>query len=516
MKQLIFIIILFLIITTTYSAQPDKDTIIIQDIEKYYCESDRIDSLLLDWYYYTGRDTLSFFELYDKENLILNVPDSVIKERIKNIATPIDLAYNRLVQNYVDRYVNRGEIIAPRLLGRSIQYFPVFEKYLDVFGLPLELKYLPAIESALNTNAVSRAGATGLWQIMYRTGLMLGLEINSYVDERRDPEKSTIAACMFLKQLYETYQCWNLALAAYNCGPGRLNGAIRRSGGETNYWKLLPYLPRETRNYVSAFIAVTYLFSYYEDHNYKPEFFDFIDDYDTVMITQQLHFAQIDSVLGISINELRELNPMYRKDIVPAKQKAYPLKIRREYLTDFIRLEDSIYNYMDSVFFSPERFNYDPKERITRQVSVAPQPSGTAALKYTVKTGDAIGLIAQWYGVSVSNLRAWNGISGNLIRAGQTLNVYVPESSKSKYEQINQMSFEEKQKMIGVKVEPKEQTDSKTVTGYKYYTVKRGDSPWIIASRFSGVSVEEILQVNGLNSSSTLNVGDRLKIPIKE
>lgn len=492
----------------------EPDTLLIKNEDKHFCLTNRVDSLLYNWYRFSGADITNFFEAEDIDNLILDIPDSIYRERLKAISTPMDLAYNSFVQSYINRYIKRGTVLSPKLLGLSVKYFPLFEEMLDANGLPIELKYLPAIESAFNPNAVSRAGATGIWQIMYRTGIAGGLEINSYVDERRCPVKSTEVAVLYLKDLYEAYQCWNLALAAYNCGPGCLNNAIRRSGGETDFWKLRPYLPRETRNYVPAFIAVTYLFSFYEEHNYKPEFFDFIYDFDTVIITKNLHFAQIDSVLGISTNELRLLNPQFRRDIVPAGEgKKYPLNIRRKYITDFIALEDSIYNFMDSVFFDKNRFYYQPVERQVAQRQRTPQPPGTVALNYTVKSGDVIGHIARWYGVSIQDIRAWNGLATNTIRLGQNLTIYVPESLKSRYEIVNEMSFEEKQEIAGVRTQTESPVSPVATGNYSYYTVKSGDNTWTIANRFPGVSVDDILRHNGLNASSTLRIGQQLKIP---
>ncbi len=515
MKNCSVIIFLTVFFAINLSAN-DRDTLLIQNEEKYFCLTNRVDSLLYSWYRFSGMDTESFFSSADIENLILDIPDSIYRERLKTINTPIDLAYNSFVQSYINRYIKRGTILSPKLLGLSANYFPLFEEILDAHGLPLELKYLPAIESAFNPNAVSRAGATGIWQIMYRTGIAGGLEINSYVDERRCPVKSTEVAVLYLKDLYQAYQCWNLALAAYNCGPGCLNNAIRRSGGETDFWKLRQYLPRETRNYVPGFIAVTYLFSFYEEHNYKPDFFEFINDFDTVMITRNLHFAQVDSVVGISTGELRQLNPQYRRDIVPAGEgKKYPLNIRRKYLTDFITLEDSIYNFMDSVFFDKNRFYYQPVERQIAQRQRAPQPPGTVGLNYTVKSGDVIGHIARWYGASTQDIRAWNGLSTNTIRLGQNLMIYVPESLKSRYEIVNEMSFEEKQEIAGIRVQTEPQASHVATGNYNYYTVKSGDNPWTIATRFPSVTVDDILRYNGLNASSTLRIGQQLKIPKK-
>lgn len=515
--KLVFVILFFvpLFSANISIAASENDTIRMKSENILYCPADRLDSLLLKWCFFSGRDSLSYFKYSDRENLLLDVPDSVFEYRIRNIMSPVQLTYNKLVQSYIDRYVKRGRWMAPKFLGLSIQYFPIFEEILDSYDLPLELKYLPAIESAFNPHAVSRAGATGIWQIMYRTGLFLGLEINSYVDERRDPVKSTEAACIYLKQLYDTYECWNLALAAYNCGPACVNNAIRRSGGKTNYWEILPYLPHETRNYIPAFTAISYLFQYYNEHNYKPEFIEFYDDYDTVMVSKQLHFAQIDSVLGVSVNELRELNPQYRKDIIPAKEKAYPLRLRRQNIGEFIRLEDSIYSFRDSIFFNPGRFNYKPDEKIADYVRFVPQPEGTVELTYIVKSGDVIGHIARWYGVNVNDLKGWNGISRNLIRVGQKLKVYVPEAVAAHYKSVDKMSFEEKQRMVGIETTPKKETVAINTGEFEWYTVKRGDNPWEISKKFSGVTVDEILKINGLTGTSKLNIGDKLKIPKK-
>lgn len=480
-----------------------------------YTMADHLDSLLLDWFYYTGRDTIEYLKPDDRYKFKTDIPDSIFRERINQIVTPIELSYNSNVQKYLNRYVKNGKWIAPKFLGMSEKYFPMFEEKLDSYNIPLELKYLPIIESALNPLAKSRAGATGLWQFMYKTGKGLGLEINSYVDERSDPEKSTDAACRYLKQLYETYQNWTLALAAYNAGPGTINNAIRRSSGKTSYWELYPYLPNETRNYVPGFIAIVYLFEYADEHNIKPEYIHFYEDTDTVMVKKQLHFAQLDSVLGIDVGETRELNPQYKLDIIPAKNKEYPLRLRRKYLGEFMKLEDSIYNYLDTVFFNPEKQEIKLDEKYIEQIPTAAQPEGTVQLNYTVKSGDVIGLIASWYDVETSQLKAWNGIYGNMIRVGQTLKVYVPQSLESRYKIINLQSFDEKQREKGIDPKTNKKKEEPIDPSYVYYTVKSGDSPYGISLKYDGVSAEDILKLNGINDPSSLKIGQKLKIKKK-
>lgn len=492
----------------------DNDSIVSEN--DGYTMADNLDSLLLSWYYYTGRDTIAFLNSAERYTFNTDVSDSVYADRIRNISTPLDLAYNSNVQKYLDRYVKNGRWIAPKFLGLSHQYFLLFEEKLDAYGIPLELKYLPVIESALNPVAKSPAGAVGLWQFMYKTGIGMGLEINSFVDERMDPVKSTDAACRYLKSLYQTYGDWTLALAAYNAGPGTINNAIRRAGGNTNYWDLYPYLPNETRNYVPGFIAIVYLFTYADLHGIKPEFVKFYEDVDTVMVTQELHFAQLDSVLGIDVGQTRELNPQYKLDIIPAKTKPYPLRMRRQYISKFIQYEDSIYNYMDTLFFNPQKYTFKPDEKYVETVVPTGQPAGTVAMSYSVKSGDAVGLISSWYGVNIAQLKAWNGLSGNNINVGQVLKVYVPSSLESKYKIVNNLSFDEKQRMVGINTSANNTVvEEKIDSTYEYYTVKSGDSPYGISLKYPGISADEIMRLNGITNASGLKIGQKLKIKKK-
>ena len=281
-----------------------------------------------------------------------DVSDAVIIKRLQAIPTTIELPYNQVVRSYIDRYVKRGRTLVEEMLGLSLYYMPIFEQALEKERLPLELKYLPVIESAMNPNAVSRAGAAGLWQFMVGTGKGLGLEVSTLVDERRDPYKSSDKAAKFLKNLYDIYGDWSLAIAAYNCGPGNVNKALRRAGGEKkDFWDIYDYLPKETRGYVPAFIAATYVMTYYKHHNISPSLAKRPLITDTVGVSRRIHFNQISKVLNVSLDELRALNPQYRCDVIPgSKSRPYTLVLPSQQIYAYIMSEDSISGYMASAY----------------------------------------------------------------------------------------------------------------------------------------------------------------------
>ena len=311
----------------------------------------RVDSLV-NAHYYFRHDTLEA-GVVCRDSLILDLPDSVYQKRIDDMHSPVELSFNDPVRRNLDFYIKRAYRQIPRLLALSEYYFPMFEEILDQYDLPYELKYLAVIESALNPEAVSPVGATGLWQFMYRTGKLHGLEINSYVDERRDPVKSTYAACQYMETLYDIYGDWLLVLAAYNCGPGNVNRAISRSGMKDNFWDIYYYLPRETRNYVPAFIAVSYVFEYYDEHGFLAEPMELPGAVDTVMIHHDVHFDQIAACMNIDKEELRFLNPQYKRDLIPANNRPRHLLLPVERIDDFIAIEDSVYLYKDSIYLNP-------------------------------------------------------------------------------------------------------------------------------------------------------------------
>lgn len=266
-------------------------------------------------------------------------------DRLSRMPTVMEMAYNDVVQKFIDRYSERLRHSISYMLGASNFYMPLFEEALETYQLPLELKYLPVIESALNPKAISRVGATGLWQFMLTTGKQYGLQVNSLVDERRDPVKSSYAAARYLSDLYKIFGDWNLVIAAYNCGPANINKAIHRANGEKDYWQIYPYLPKETRGYVPAFIAANYIMTYYSQHNICPMTTRLPAQTDTIMVNQNIHLEQVAEVVGINIDLLRSLNPMYRRDIVPGATELSPIRLPQTEVGRFIDLQDSICNY---------------------------------------------------------------------------------------------------------------------------------------------------------------------------
>ncbi len=275
-------------------------------------------------------------------------PEEVFIDRLSRMPTVMEMAHNNVVQQFIDRYCSRLRGTISYVLGASNFYMPIFEEALEAYQVPLELKYLPVIESALNARAVSRVGATGLWQFMLATGKQYDLKVNSLVDERRDPIKASYAAARYLKDLYKIFGDWNLVIAAYNCGPGNVNKAIQRSGGSKDYWQIYPYLPRETRGYVPAFIAANYMMTYYSLHNICPMNSRLPAQTDTIMVTKKIHLEQVAKVLGLDIEMLRAINPMYRHDIIPGNTEPYALRLPQTEISRFIEQEDAILNYRAS------------------------------------------------------------------------------------------------------------------------------------------------------------------------
>ncbi len=349
--------------------------------------------------------------------------DSVYAERLKMLATEVQLPYNTVVRDYIDRYVRRGGTME-HVLGMGQYYFPIFEQALYDHGLPLELKMLPVIESALIPIARSHASAVGLWQLMMPTAKHYGLEITSFVDERLDPIKSTNAACLFLKDLYKMYGDWTLVIAAYNCGPGNVNKAMRRAGKVGTYWDVWNHLPRETRGHVPAFIGASYGYTFHKAHSLKPKEISHSLIVDTLSIRKMMHFDQITSTLPITKEELRTLNPQYRIDIIPAMEKQYTLVLPTDLIGDFIDNESVIYA-KDTTYLK----KYLQVDNLTpeKAKNIAASGGGTSSgesVRYKIKSGDTLGGIAARYKVKVSDIQRWNNIKGTNIRAGKYLTIY--------------------------------------------------------------------------------------------
>ncbi|HDR67857.1 MAG TPA: LysM peptidoglycan-binding domain-containing protein [Bacteroidaceae bacterium] len=479
-----------------------------------------LDSLLNVYYVNQSLEEIIDDSQLENDTRIPEFPDSVYLARLSEIPSVVDLTYNRLVKNYIDVYSKKRRDQVKYMLGLTDYYFPFIEEIFDFYNVPYELKYLSIIESALNPRAVSRAGAVGIWQFMYGTGRYYGLNINSLVDERRDPVRSTHAAARYLADLYGMYGDWTLALAAYNCGPGNVNKAIRRSGGKKNFWDIYYYLPRETRGYVPAFIAATYTMNYYTEHNLYKIPVELPLYSDTLVIREPLHLRQVAGVLNIPVQLIRDMNPQYRNDIIPATEEiGYSIRLPIEYTASFIDLQDSIFAFMDSVYFDNGKTIATP-QRVTASYQVDLPEDKYDKLYYVVKSGDNIGYIADWYDVRASDLRYWNNISRNLIRTGQRLVIYKPKGTSAKYSKMNEMTFAEKQKMAGREVAPAV-VASRTLAiddgsdDYVTYTVRSGDTLWDIARKFPGVSDSDIARLNNITNSSKINPGQVIKIKRK-
>ena len=351
-------------------------------------------------------------------------------DRLRRMPTIIEMPYNEVVQKFIDRYSGRLRHSVSYMLGASNFYMPIFEEALETYGLPLELKYLPVIESALNPTAVSRVGATGLWQFMLATGKRYGLEVNSLVDDRRDPIKSSYAAANYLKDLYKVFGDWNLVIAAYNCGPDQINKAIHRAKGSKDYWQIYPYLPKETRGYVPAFIAANYIMTYYCEHNICPMTTRLPAKTDTIMVDRNVHLEQIAAVCNIDIEQLRTLNPSYRKNIVPGATKLSAIRLPQTEVGKFIDMQDSIYAYNAEALFTKRatvEVNDDAptykRSTSSRSRSKSKKRTSSRGKTVTIKSGQTLSEIAKKNGTTVAKLKKLNGLKGTNIRAGKKLRV---------------------------------------------------------------------------------------------
>lgn len=445
------------------------------------------DSLMSMWYI-QKRLTLNDAErALDSITLTSNIPDDVYIERLNRINSFIPLSYNNIVKNHIIYYTEKMPSKASHILGLSSYYLPIFEEIFDYYGLPKELKAMAIIESALNPVAVSRARAKGMWQFMYRTALQYNLKINSYVDERLDPIASTHAAAKYLRDSYTIFGDWFLAISSYNCGVGNVNKAIRRAGSR-DFWKIYPYLPRETRGYVPSFIAALYMLNYYKDHNLQPAQFNLPAHVDTFKVNKNLHFEQISAVIGIPMDDLKNYNPQYVQNIIPGNSGEHVLLLPFNYTVPFVEKEKEIYTYKDSIYFNPIT-----KESIRKNAAT----SNGGDHVHIVKRGETLGHIAMKYHVSVNNLMRWNGLSKkSVLRIGQRIRIYggsAPAVSSSSGGS-------------------KSAATTSRSGGYEWYTIKKGDTLLGIAYKFKGVSLNDILQLNGLSKNSKIYPGRKIKI----
>ncbi len=446
-----------------------------------------LDSLLnsLHVKYYTKRSD----NRVGGENVV--VSDSVYIDRLSRLPRVIELPYNEIIRTCIDLYVDRRRNLMEYMLGLADFYFPMIEQTLDRYGLPLELKYLAVVESALNPTIVSRAGACGLWQFILPTGKMYGLEINSLVDERRDPVKATDAACRYFKDMYEIFGDWNLVIAAYNCGPGGVKKAINRANGSSDYWEIYPYLPKETRTYVPLFIAANYAMNYYAEHNLIPVQAELPLSTDTVMISQQIHFDQIAEVLKMDKEQLRLLNPQYKRDIVPGNFKPYALLLPSVHAYGFAGLEDTIAHHRADEFFANRTF-------VGKGTG-----SNKEKVNHKVVSGESVTTIADKYGVTASDVRKWNGLRSNKVGAGRRLTIYTDNGG---YALASKGTETTKKTTSGIT------TGKSNSSTYARYKVQTGDSFYIIAKKFPGYDAQDLMKMNNMKSSS-LRAGQYINVP---
>ena len=480
-----------------------------------------------------------------------DIPDSVYIRRLEEMNSFISLPYNSVVKNYIIQYTEKMPTAVGKILGLAAYYMPIFEEVFTAYGLPQELKAMAVIESALNPTAVSRASAKGMWQFIYPTARHYGLTINSFVDERLDPVKSTYAAAQYLRDSYQIFGDWALAIASYNCGAGNVSKAIRRSGNSKDFWEIYYYLPRETRGYVPAFVAALYTLKYYKEHNLQPEPIALPPHVDTIHVHKMLHLEQVSAFTGATLQELKDLNPQYVHNIIPGNEAEYILRIPYNYTNAFIDHEKEIYDYQAEKYFNPvelkkikdggdgERIVYRVKSgdvlgkiamrygtsvakikrwnglksdriRVGQRLIIYRGGNGPAAssgssgsssssssggsasatgekITYTVKSGDVLGKIAIKHGVSVSSIKKWNGLKSDRIRVGQKLTIYTGNAAPSSGE-------------------------GRVENGYVVYTVQKGDTFWDIAKKFPGTTAKGIMSLNDMNNNSKIYPGMKIKI----
>ena len=464
---------------------------------------DEVDSLLNLWYLHRQIGNVESLIATDSVKFTSKTPDSVIIRRLESINSFITLPYNETVRSYIIMYAEKMPERLSHMLSLAEYYFPIFEETLNAYDMPLELKYMAVIESALNPVAVSRARAKGMWQFIYSTAKIYGLKINTYVDERFDPVKAADAAARYLKDAYDVFGDWNLAISSYNCGLGNVNKAIRRAGGKKDFWAIYRYLPRETRGYVPAFVGAMYAFNFYREHGVTPAASPMPPSVDTFYINKNLHFRQITDVVGIPGEDLHNLNPQYLKEVIPGREEPSILRIPTKYTAAFVDMEDSLYRYKAEEFFSPSTLT-----NIHNGLNNIPE-----RIVYRVKKGDYLGKIATKHHVTVSQIKQWNGLRNNNLRIGQKLVIYSGGESASV-----------STRRSGGKTSPGKKVSSKTNSsstqgasvseGYTIYVVRRGDSLSKIASRYPGVSIRDIRNANNLTGNK-IRAGQKLRIPKK-
>jgi len=470
-----------------------KDTLNLID----HAEASALDSLWLSYLQGSPLNDDHFFvnpEELPEDTLSREISTEQLKERLAHLdsQTPFNVSYNTSLESVINYYLKNRKETLSNLMGKAAYYFPMFEERLDKYNIPLEIKYLAIVESALKPRARSRVGASGLWQFMYYTGKQFNLEVNSYVDERHDPIRATEAACQFLLSLYKTFNDWDLALAAYNSGPGNVNKAIRRSGGNKNYWNIRKYLPRETAGYLPAFYATYYILEYADELGIKGKPIDtkrFATD--TIVVKQQITFDQINKVLGTDNELLEFLNPQYKINVIPyVKGKNYTLRLPTHLIGKFVSNEEQIYAFAKA----DDALREKPLPKFT---------SSPERIVYRVRSGDYLGKIAERYGVGVSKIKQWNNLRSTKLKIGQRLIIYPKNFASSTPKTTSKKT---------TVASTSKSTKPAPSADFTTYTVKKGDSLWIISKKFPKVSVAQLKDWNNIWSVKNLKPGTKLKI----
>lgn len=477
-----------------------------------------MDKMLDSWYVKRSQSNAkSVLSSYSDTNHVDDSNcDSIYKQRLTSLHSIIQLSYNSTVRSYINLYANTRKRSSSAILGLAQYYYPKMSAIFDKYDVPEELIYLTIIESSLNPTAVSPAGATGIWQFMYQTGKMYGLEVNTFVDDRRDPMKATDAAARHLRDLYNIFNDWGLAISAYNCGAGNVRKAIARSGGKTNFWEVRPYLPRETQNYFPAYIGAYYMMKFHKVHGISPAPINIPLHVDTIYVKKEVHFGQISHVLNISMEELKSLNPQYKRDVIPAFSKAYPLCLRTNDVIRFEHMQDSIYKYEYDTYFAP-------LQMYVNTFTGKSDESPTSKKKYhTVRSGESLSKIASKYGISVTELKKMNNLKSNYLKAGQKLVVgytYVAkpatdststtDSTTNKTPATNANTSQDKS---ATSAQTTPSASSSSSAAYTTYVIKKGDTLAKIASEH-GTTVKKLAEYNKISNVNNIVVGQKIKIP---